>query len=82
MAGEAPLVNFQGLLEGAHEDDEECVPLETWERRNPVSPGCKMCVGCQTEKPFSEFHKSKRRYDGLNVRSTASTSRHLLCFFV
>lgn len=74
------MVNFQGLLEGAHENDEECVPLETWERRNPVSPGCKMCVGCQTEKPFSEFHKSKRRYDGLNVSPIASTSMHLLCF--
>ncbi|BDA42149.1 hypothetical protein COCOBI_03-0340 [Coccomyxa sp. Obi] len=75
MAGEAPVVNFQGLLEGAHEGEEECVPLETWERRNPVSPGCKMCVGCQTEKPFSEFHKSKRRYDGLNTYCKACAKK-------
>ena len=46
-------------------DDQE--PMAPPERQNLAPHDHKKCAGCQLDKPFAEFHKSKRRYDGLQV---------------
>lgn len=50
-------------------DDQE--PMAPPERQNLAPHDHKKCAGCQLDKPFAEFHKSKRRYDGLQVHVLA-----------
>lgn len=65
MTGQIAALNFRGMLEEGMLDDQE--PMAPPERQNLAPHDHKKCAGCQLEKPFAEFHKSKRRYDGLQV---------------
>lgn len=38
--------------------------------------GVKMCYGCNTEKPLSEFHQERSRKDGLATQCKACRSAH------
>jgi 5-methylcytosine-specific restriction endonuclease McrA len=41
--------------------------------KEPSQPGHKVCVGCDTEKPFADFTKHSHSKDGLNPRCRTCT---------
>lgn len=58
-------LNFRGFLQDGVEH-----PV-TFRDTSVPRPTTKKCAGCQDIKSVDEFHKSKRRFDGLQVCSAS-----------